>query len=151
MLSLLFNNSEITDINDIESDKEYVERYQLVPVNVPPFNQQTYEQQATRVRSSSDSPESTDLAIRNNATVYVTTQHPSSVASGSSSGLRYASAPEVQYESYDYQQQHHQTVHSNAHGNGNNDENIKIELIRNQHPIHGKVYNTNIVQCLISM
>lgn len=143
---MLLNNSEITDINEIESDKEYVERYQLVPVNVPPFNQQqTYEQQTARVRSSSDSPEIADLACRNNATVYVTTQHPTSVASETTAGLRYAAAHEVQYENYDYQQQqhHHQTVHPNVHGNGNGnagDETIKIELIRNQHPIHGKVH-----------
>lgn len=125
-------------------------------MNVPPFNQQIYEQQAARVRSSSDSPESADLVIRNNATVYVTTQHPTSVASENASGLRYAAASDVQYENYDnYQQHHHQTVHPNAHGNGNGDENIKIELIRNQHPIHGKVHSntfTNtfiyVVQCL---
>lgn len=36
---------EITDIHELEQDKNYVERYQLVPVNEPAF---VYEQNAGR-------------------------------------------------------------------------------------------------------
>lgn len=118
-----------------------------MPVNEAQFNQQAYEQHSARVRSSSDSPEGGDVAIHNNATVYLTAQHPNSGANDNPNGLRYATASDVRYENYEYQHsQHHQAVHHNAHGNGNGDDNIKIELIRNQHALHGKVCWHNVLK-----
>lgn len=120
-----------------------MQRYQLVPVSEPSFNQQIYEQHGARGRSSSDSPEGGNIAIPNNGTIYVTSQHPN--AAENVNGIRYAAAPEVRFEDetyttarYEYQHgQHHPNVH-NAH-TGSGDDNIKIELIRNQHALHGKV------------
>lgn len=142
-------SSEISDINEIESDKEYVERFQLVPVHESQFAQQAYEQHV-RVRSSSDSPEGGELAIPNNATVYV--HHPLGPVAGGNNenvnGLRYTTAPEVRYEDegyttrYEYQHPQHPQHPSNAHNNNSHPastDDIKIELIRNQPGLHGKV------------
>lgn len=122
-----------------------MQRYQLVPVSEPSYNQQIYEQQTARGRSTNDSPESGNIAIPNNGTIYVTSQHPN--ATENVNGLRYA-APELRFEDegyaaaarYEYQHgQHHPNAHNahNAHSGPGDD--IKIELIRNQHALHGKV------------
>lgn len=120
----------------------------MVPVNDPAFNQQTYEQQGTRVRSSTDSPEGGDLSIQNNATVYVQSQ-PASSGNENVNGLRYSAAPEIRYEDesyttgrYEYLHAQHHPTSNNAHHNihSANNEDIKIELIRgHQHTLHGKV------------
>lgn len=153
---------EIENITEIEPQKDYVQRYQLVPVSEPPFNQQIYEQHGVRVRAPNDSPDGAGLAIPNNGTIYVTSQHPNAPENG----LRFAAAPDIRFEDeayatarylqptlvaikawtniliwngfrYEYQHgQHHSSAH-NAHPGSN--EDIKIELIRNQHALHGKV------------
>lgn len=121
-----------------------MQRYQLVPVTEPPFNQQIYEQHGSRGRSASDSPEAGNISIPNNGTIYVTSQHPN--AAENINGIRYAGPPEVRFEDetyattrYEYQHgQHHPNAHNANSGPG---DDIKIELIRNQHhPLHGKVY-----------
>lgn len=135
---------EISDINEIGSDKEYVDRYQLVQTNDTTLNQQAYEQHSARVRTSTDSPEVGDLTIQNNPTVYVTAQHPNSTPNEDPNGLRYAAAHEVRYENYDYPHaQHHQAIHHNAHGASNGDV-IKFELIRNQHSMHASKMHASI-------
>ncbi|XP_055305547.1 endothelial transcription factor GATA-2-like isoform X2 [Sitodiplosis mosellana] len=134
---------EIEDINEIEPQKEYVQRYQLVPVSEPSFNQHIYEQHGARGRLASDSPESGNIAIPNNGTIYVTSQHPN--AGENINGIRYAVPPEVRFEDetyatarYEYQHgQHHPNAH-NAHSGSSDD--IKIELIRNQHALHSKIH-----------
>lgn len=106
----------------------------------PSFNQQIYEQHGARGRANSDSPEAGNLAIPNNGTIYVTSQHPNAAENG----LRFATAPEVRFEDdtytaarFEYQHaQHHPNTH-NAHSGSADD--IKIELIRNQHALHSKV------------
>lgn len=117
-----------------------MQRYQLVPVSEPSFNQQIYEQHgANRGRSASDSP------IPNNGTIYVTSQHAN--AGENVNGVRYTVPSEVRFDDetyaaarYEYQHgQHHPNAH-NAHSGSGDD--IKIELIRNQHALHGKVYNS---------
>lgn len=106
----------------------------------PSFNPQIYEQHGPRGRSSSDSPESGNIAIPNNGTIYVTSQHPN--AAENVNGIRYAAPPEVRFDDetyatarYEYQHGQH---HPNAHSGPGDD--IKIELIRNQHALHGKVH-----------
>lgn len=118
-----------------------MQRYQLVPVSEPSFTQQIYEQHGARGRAPSDSPEAGNLSIPNNGTIYVTSQHPNATENG----LRFAAGPDVRFEDeayarYEYQHgQHHPNPH-NAHSGSN--EDIKIELIRNQHALHGKVQTT---------
>lgn len=104
----------------------------------PPFNQQIYEQHGARGRANSDSPEAGNLALPNNGTIYVTSQHPTE------NGLRFTTAPEVRFEDdayaaarYEYQHgQHHQNAHNPHPGSA---DDVKVELIRNQHALHGKV------------
>lgn len=111
-----------------------------MPVNEPPFNQQNYEQHGIRGRAPSDSPETGNLTLPNNGTIYVTSQHPNAAENG----LRFAAAPEVRFEDetyatarYEYQHaQHHLNTH-NAHPGSADD--IKIEVIRNHNALHGKV------------
>lgn len=122
-----------------------MQRYQLVPVSEPSFNQQIYEHHgANRGRSTSDSPESGNIAIPNNGTIYVTSQQGN--AGENVNGVRYSVPSEVRFDDeayatarYEYQNgQHHPNAH-NAHSGSGDD--IKIELIRNQHALHGKVYS----------
>lgn len=116
-----------------------MQRYQLVPVSEPSFNQQIYEQHGARGRAPSDSPEAGNLTIPNNSTIYVTAQH----ANATENALRFATNPDVRFEDetyatarYEYQHgQHHPNAHNAHSGPG---EEIKVELIRNQH-LHGKV------------
>ncbi|XP_031621496.1 uncharacterized protein LOC116339635 isoform X2 [Contarinia nasturtii] len=129
---------EIDDINEIEPQKEYVQRYQLVPVTEPSYNQQIYEQHGARGRTISDSPESANIAIPNNGTIYVASQHPN--ASDNLNGIRYATGPDLRFEDeygqrYEYGQPPHAHNSHSAAG-----EDIKIELIRNQHALHGKIH-----------
>lgn len=105
-------------------------------------NQQIYEQHGARGRSASDSPEAGNLAISNNGAIYVTSQHPG--ATDNVNGIRYAAASEVRFEDESYVPTRYEYQHGQHHGNphlahsGPNDE-VKIELVRNQHGIHGKV------------
>lgn len=89
---------EIENITEIEPQKDYVQRYQLVPVSEPPFNQQIYEQHGARVRAPNDSPDGASLTIPNNGTIYVTSQHPNA----SENGLRFAAAPDIRFEDETY-------------------------------------------------
>lgn len=105
----------------------------------PSYNQQIYEQHGARGRSVSDSPESGNIAIPNpnNGTIYVTSQHPN--VADNVNGIRYAAAPDglrFEDETYRYEYGHPPHAH-NAHSATG--EDIKIELIRNQHALHGKV------------
>lgn len=75
-----------------------MQRYQLVPVSEPPFNQQIYEQHGTRVRAPNDSPDGSSLTIPNNGTIYVTSQHPNAAENG----LRFAAAPDIRFEDETY-------------------------------------------------
>lgn len=107
----------------------------------PSFNQQIFEQHGARGRAPSDSPEAGNLTISNNGAIYVTSQHPNATENG----LRFAQGPDVRFDDdsyttarYEYQHgQHHPNAHNTHPGNN---EDIKIELIRNQHALHGKVY-----------
>lgn len=146
-ISKFENCSEIDDINEIEPQKEYVQRYQLVPVSEPSFNQEIYEQHGARGRSASDdSPESGNISIQNphNGAIYVTSQHPN--ATDDVNGLRYAAGTDVRFDDetyntrYEYSHGQHQSNAHNAHNaHSVTGEDIKIELIRNQHALHGKV------------
>lgn len=141
-----FLHREIDDINEIEPQKEYVQRYQLVPVSEQSFNQQIYEQHGPRGRSASDSPEAGNLVIPNDGAIYVTSQHPN--ASENVNGIRYAPASDVRFEDENYTPTRYEYQHAQHHGNphnahsGPNDE-VKIELVRNQHALHGKVCAKN--------
>lgn len=139
-----FDFREIDDINEIEQhgQKEYVQRYQLVPVTEQSFNQQIYEQHGARGRSASDSPEAGNLAISNNGAIYVTSQHHGAPDNGN--GIRYAASSEVRFEEENYVPARYEYQHGQHHGNPHNahsgsNEEVKIELVRNQHAIHGKV------------
>lgn len=121
-----------------------MQRYQLVPVSEPSYNQQIYEQHGTRGRSTNVSPEAGNIAIPNNGTIYVTSQHPN--ATENVNNVRYAAAPDVRFDDetynttrYEYGQQHPHT-HNTHNTHSATGEDIKIELIRNQHALHGKVH-----------
>lgn len=137
------------EIEEIEPQKEYVQRYQLVPVSESSFNHQIYDQHGTRGRSASDSPEGGNITIPNNGTIYVTSQHPN--AAENVNGIRYAAGPDVRFEDeayaagarFEYQPGQH---HSNPHAGPG--EDIKVELIRNQHALHGKVCTILIILSL---
>lgn len=110
------------------------------------FNQQIYEQHgANRGRPTSDSPEAGNIAIPNNGTIYVTSQHPN--ATENINGLRFAAAPDVRFEDDAYATARYEYQHGPSQPNAHNPhaasaDDIKIELIRNQHALHGKVQNT---------
>lgn len=134
-------------MNEIDGEKEYIERFQLVPVGEQIFTQAAYEQHGNRIRSAHGSPATGELNLSNQPTVYIQAQHPSN-ANENVNGLRFSAAPagEVRYEDEGYATNRYEYVHAqhqqppNAHHNihhGANEE-IKVELIRGQ-ALHGKV------------
>lgn len=143
---------EISDINEIDGEKEYIERFQLVPVTDQIFNHQTYEQHGNRVRSTNGSPSAGDLSIQNQSSVYIQAQHAPNT-NENVNGLRYNSAPaEVRYEDEAYTTNRYEYVHQQHHSSSNPQHNvhhptgeeIKVELIRGQ-ALHGKVSNSDLL------
>lgn len=134
----------------------------VVLVNYYGFNIYDFMNKLIELIKGSDSPDADIRDIQqpvNGTTVYVSS-HQTNEDGSVGLGLRYSSASvggsiggsssgpgtaeHVRYEDesypprYEYHQQHHPAT-SNAH---TNPDEIKIELIRNQHPLHGKVIAT---------
>lgn len=141
-------NREITDVQEIEQDKHYVERFQLIPVDEQTYS---YEQhtnhiandQQGQIPSNGNQIGASDLIKRDShssdrelpiqeqqsvsATVYVTQTNDETEV------LRYPSNAQVRYE--DDTAYHHARYEYQTHsGHGNDD--IKVELARNPQHHH---------------
>lgn len=138
---------EITDVHEIEQDKHYVERFQLIPVDEQTYS---YEQHANHSadgqnqvqthgtpidaselgkRDSSSADREISMSEQQNVptTVYV------SQSNDDGDVLRYPPNTQVRYEEDAY---HHARYEYQAHPGHGNPEDIKVELVRAQQHHH---------------
>lgn len=117
-----------------------------MPVGDQIFTQPAYEQHGNRIRSAHSSPNTGELNLSNQPTVYIQAQQQPPNANENVNGLRFSSAAtaEVRYEDEGYTTNRYEYVHaqhqppSNAHHNIHHGANEDIKLIRAQ-GLHSKV------------
>lgn len=128
-------------MQEIEQDKHYVERFQLIPVDEQTYSYEPQQSQGQGQSQSNGGPiDASDLIKRDNhsadreqpmqeqqsvaTTVYV------SQSNEETDGLRYSSNPQIRYEEEAY---HHTRYEYQPHPSHPSAEDIKAEMARNQH------------------
>lgn len=153
----IYFHREITDVQEIEQDKHYVERFQLIPVDEQTYTYEAHSAGPNQVQPNGPAIDGTELMKRDNqsadrelplteqqqnvpTTVYV------SQSNDESEVLRYSSNAQVRYEEDAYQQARYEYQ---PHPGSGHPDDIKVELVRHhpnqqqhqpQHPAKVHIY-----------